>query len=57
MFDYLQFEHVSTPYDPNIKLMKNYGESESELKYSQKFATVMYLSSCTKQTIPMLWET
>ncbi len=50
-FNYFDMKEVSTPFDPNVRLKKNLGESISKHKYSQIIGSLMYLSNCTRPDI------
>ncbi|CAM8907631.1 unnamed protein product [Rhodiola kirilowii] len=50
-FNYLNCSPVSTPIDPNVKLLPNAGEAVSQLEYSQVINCLMYAMTSTRPDI------
>ena len=50
-FNYSDAKELSIPFDPNVRLKKNVGESVSQHRYSQIIGSLMYLSNCTRPNI------
>lgn len=50
-FDYLDSKPLLTPYDPSIQLIKNKGEPVSQLEYSKRIGSLLYLANKTRPDI------
>ena len=50
-FKHLNFEEVSTPFDPSLKLQKNNGRIIAQLEYASAIGCLMYLMQCTRLDI------
>ncbi|KAL3337580.1 hypothetical protein AABB24_029959, partial [Solanum stoloniferum] len=50
-FKYLNFKKAKTPTDVNLNLVKNKGESQSQLDYARVFGCLMYVTNCTRTDI------
>nr|XP_009782139.1 PREDICTED: putative methylesterase 11, chloroplastic [Nicotiana sylvestris] len=50
-FKHLEFRSARTPIDLNHHLMKNKGESTSQLEYARVLGSLMYIMNCTRPDI------
>ena len=42
---------MSTPFDSNVHLIKNHGDSVSQDKYAQIIGSLIFLTNCTRLDI------
>nr|XP_033510411.1 secreted RxLR effector protein 161-like [Nicotiana tomentosiformis] len=50
-FKYLEFKEAKTPIDLNHTLVKNKGQSKSQLEYARVLGSLMYIMNCTRPDI------
>ncbi|XP_070018941.1 secreted RxLR effector protein 161-like [Nicotiana sylvestris] len=50
-FKYLDFKEAKTPIDLNHTLVKNKGQSKSQLEYARVLGSLMYIMNCTRPDI------
>lgn len=47
-FKHLNIKEVNTPFDPNLKLIKNYGRAIAQLEYASAMKSLIYAMQCTR---------
>ena len=50
-FEHFDMSPMSTPYDSNVRLVKNRGDSVSQDKYAQIIGSLIFLTNCTRTNI------
>ena len=50
-FEHFDMSLMSTPFDSNVHLIKNHGDSVSQDKYAQIIGSLIFLTNCTRLDI------
>lgn len=53
---YVDWKPACTPYDPNIKLFKNIGDSVRQNEYASIFENLIYVIDCIRLDIAYVWD-